>query len=115
MDVEILNLDRQFSGEHNGLAPGMHVEVAEGQIYTVQRVCLDDEQCHAAAKYSLISLLESTETMLEDAKNGKPQNFFSTDAEEDKVAIQKHVDALNLIAGFWFGHRDEYKDGVNIK
>lgn len=115
MDVEILSLDRQFSGEHNGLAPGMHVEVDEGQIYTVQRVCLDDDQCHAAAKYSLINLLENTETMLEDAKNGKPQNLFSTDIEEDIVFIQRHVDALKLIAGFWFGHRDEYRDGVNIK
>jgi len=110
--VEILHLDEQFSGDHEGLAPGMHLEVDEGQIYTVKRVCLDDEQCHAAAKYSLIELLKNTESMLEDTKNGKSQDFFSTDLKEDEVVIQKHVDALKLIASFWFGYKE--KEGINI-
>lgn len=41
-EIKHLSIDDTYSGANDGLAPGMHLEVDAGQIYTVQRVCLND-------------------------------------------------------------------------
>jgi hypothetical protein len=104
-EIKHLSIDDTYSGANDGLAPGMHMEVDAGQIYTVQRVCLDDEQCHAAAKYAIAQLLESLEANFTKAKNGVHQNWKFDDPEEDKAYIETHVKALRLVASYWYGYK----------
>tara|TARA_R110002020_G_scaffold845_6_gene4145 strand:- start:10801 stop:11136 length:336 start_codon:yes stop_codon:yes gene_type:complete len=104
-EIKHLNMDDTISGNNDGLAPGMHLEVDVGQIYTVQRVCLDDDQCRAAAKYGVIHLLDSVENTFTQALNGVHQNWKFDDPEEDKAFIETHVKALRLVASYWYGYK----------
>ena len=108
--IKNLDMDDIYSGHNDGLEPGMHLEIEEGQIYTVQRVCLNEEQCDAAAKYGIVKLLDDLENTFTRAKNGAHQNLKFDDPEEDKAYIETHIKALRLIASYWYGYKGKKEE-----
>ena len=92
--------------DEEGYESGVHVELDEGQIYTKQVVCLDDDQCAEIVKTQLKQFIAGMEYDLRDRETSPAENsiaYFSHDKEEDLRILGQHLEALKLVGRHWYG------------
>jgi len=88
-------------------AEGVHVELEDGQVYTIQSVCLTDEQVHEIVKADLAKLIEGFGSSVAERAAGGSTAYYDHDIKKDLHKMRRQLNALKIVGKEWYGIRSK--------